>query len=154
MAAEAAARGRADASFLGTRYARRWDRDRGRLLRRGDRFYLRAAALNDRQWEAILERAARLSPEELATLVRGDLSLGFLARVYWHTRRERRRPEGSPPPGRRPGRRPSRRRRGRPLLPGRRPTRPRPPVPAAARTDAAAASAAARAASRAASCRR
>jgi len=88
-AAEAAARDRADASFLRARYARRWDRADGRLLRRGDRAYLRAAALSDQQWEAALERAARLSPEELVALVHGDLSLGFLARAYWHTLRPR-----------------------------------------------------------------
>lgn len=89
-AAEAAAGDRVGASHLRARYARRWDREHGRMLRRGDRVYRRAVTLSEEQWSAVLERASRLSPEELATLVRGDLSLGFLARLYWRTLRPRR----------------------------------------------------------------
>lgn len=84
-----------DARFLRDSYARRWDHAHGRLLRRGDHIYLRAAALGADQWEAVLERASRLSPAELTALVHGDLSLAFLARVWWHTRPGRRRPQGT-----------------------------------------------------------
>lgn len=82
VAAGAAARGRVDSSYLRARYARRWNREHGRMLRRGDRVYRRAAALSDEQWNTVLDRASRLTPEELASLIHGDLSLGFLARLY------------------------------------------------------------------------
>lgn len=84
-----------EARFLRATYARRWDHAHGRLLRRGDQIYLRAAALSDQQWETVLQRASRLSADELIALVHGDLSLAFLARVWWHTRPGQRAPRGT-----------------------------------------------------------
>lgn len=95
IAADALPADMVDARFLRATYARRWDHRYGRFLRRGDQIYFRAAALDDEQWEAVLRRAARLSPDELTALVHGDLSLAFLARVWWRTRPGQRTPGGT-----------------------------------------------------------
>lgn len=86
VAAVAAAEG-AGERFLRTRYARRWERDEGRMLRRAQAVYERAVALSDGEWDALLDRAARLDGADLARLVHGDLGLAFLARLAWRTRR-------------------------------------------------------------------
>jgi digeranylgeranylglycerophospholipid reductase len=82
VAASASKQGDPSASFL-SQFQSEWLRQHGRNLRIANMINRKISKWDDRKWDERTELLSMLSPEEFATALQSDFSLGWALGVVW-----------------------------------------------------------------------